>query len=225
MDVPQARRLPRPRWINARTVLGLVLFTMSLVIGRSVLEGAETTVRMWAAARDLRQDQTLTSGDLVPADVKLPSDVAAAYAGAGADLEGAVLMRPLRAGELIPSDWIATGAPAVAGRSISIPVTPEHAVGGDVRPGDRVDVYATFDASGDRARTSLLVRDVEVLDVVEAGGLVVGEEAVVGLTVAVTPPEAARLAFAIRTAELDVALVAGASTEDSGETVTAEDFP
>lgn len=225
MEIPQARRLARPGWINARTVLGLVLFVMSLVIGRSVLEGAQTTVGVWAAARDLRQDEPIDTSDLVRAEVKLPADVAASYALADQDVDGAVLMRPLLEGELVPAGWLSTGAAATTGRSMTVPVSPEHAVGGGLRQGDRVDVFATFDAGSDRARTTLLVRDVEVLDVVEAGGLVMGEEAVVGLTVAVTPPEAARLAFAIRTAELDVALVAGPGADEGPATVTAEDFP
>ena len=225
MDVPAARRLPRPRWANLRTILGLVLFAGALLIGRGILEGAKTTVEVWAAARDLRQDETLDAAALTRAQVKLPADVAAAYAGSAEDLEGAVLTRPLVAGELIPKAWIASGPSVVAGRSMTIPVTPEHAVGGRLRPGDRVDVYATFDSGDARARTSVLVRAVEVLDVVETGGLVVGEESVVGLTVAVTPSEAARLAFAIRTAELDVALVAGAAGDAGATTVRAEDFP
>lgn len=224
MDVPTARRLARPRWANLRTILGLVLFVGALLIGRAILDGAKTTVAVWAAAQDLRQDETLDADELVRADVKLPPDVAAAYAGATEDLEGAVLTRPLVAGELVPRAWIASGPSAAAGRSMTIPVTPEHAVGGRLRAGDRVDVYATFDSGDDRARTSLLVRGVEVLDVVETGGLVAGEESVVGLTVAVTPSEAARLAFAIRTAELDVALVAGAAGDEGSGTVTAEDF-
>lgn len=225
MDVPAAHRLAGPRWANLRTILGLTLFAGALFIGQGILEGAKTTVGVWTAARDLRQDETLGNGALVRAEVKLPPDVAAAYAGAAEDLEGAVLTRPVVAGELIPRAWIATGAAASAGRSMTIPVTPEHAVGGRLRPGDRVDVYATFDSGDVRARTSVLVRAVEVLDVVETGGLVVGEESVVGLTVAVTPSEAARLAFAIRTAELDVALVSGAA-DDAGETtVRSEDFP
>lgn len=225
MDVPRARRLARPRWANARTILGLVLFAAALLIGRSMLEGAKTTVQVWAAAQDLRQDETLDPAELVPAEVKLPADVAAAYAHASEDLQGAVLTRPVVAGELIPRAWLASGAAATAGRSMTIPVTPEHAVGGRLRPGDRVDVYATFDSGDVRARTALLVRAVEVLDVVETGGLVVGEEAVVGVTVAVTPSEATRLAFAIRTAELDVALVSGAASGDGPATVRAEDFP
>lgn len=225
MDVPAARRIPRPGWANVRTILGLVLFAAALLVGRGILEGAKTTVEVWAAARDLRQDETLAGDALVLAEVKLPPDVAAAYAGASEDLDGAVLTRPVVAGELIPRAWVASGASASAGRSMTIPVTPEHAVGGRLRPGDRVDVYATFDSGDARARTSVLVRAVEVLDVVETGGLVVGEEAVAGLTVAVTPSEAARLAFAIRTAELDVALVAGAAEDAGGETVRAEDFP
>lgn len=225
MDVASARRLARPRWANLRTILGLVLFAGALLIGRGILEGAKTTVGVWAAAQDLRQDETLEPGELVRAEVKLPPDVAAAYAAATEDLTGAVLTRPLTAGELVPNAWIASGPAAAAGRSMTIPVTPEHAVGGRLRPGDRVDVYATFDSGDARARTSVLVRSVEVIDVVETGGLVVGEESVVGLTVAVTPSEAARLAFAIRTAELDIALVAGASGDDGSATVTAEDFP
>lgn len=225
MDVPSARRLARPGWANARTVLGLVLFIAALLVGRSVLEGAKTTVAVWAAARDLRQDEPLEATHLVEAEVKLPADVAAAYAAADEDLAGAVLTRPVVAGELIPRAWIASGAAATAGRSMTIPVSPEHAVGGVLRAGDRVDVFATFDSGGPGARTSVLVRDVEVLDVVEAGGLVVGEDSVVGLTVAVSPSEAARLAFAIRTAELDVALVAGAADDPGPATVRAEDFP
>lgn len=225
MEVPRARRLARPRWANARTVLGLVLFAAALLIGRSVLEGAKTTVRVWAAAQDLRQDEALDGAELVPAEVKLPPDVAANYTPATQDLNGAVLTRPVVAGELIPSAWLASGAAADAGRSMTIPVTPEHAVGGRLRAGDRVDVYATFHSGDVRAKTTLLVRAVEVLDVVETGGLVVGEEAVVGLTVAVSPSEAARLAFAIRTAELDVALVSGAAGDPAASTVTAEDFP
>lgn len=225
MDVPGARRLSRPRWANSRTILGLVLFVTALLVGRGVLEGAKTTVTVWAAARDLPQDETLDVSELTRAEVKLPAGVAAAYAPATEDLDGAVLTRPLVAGELIPRAWLASGASVEAGRSMTIPVTPEHAVGGRLRPGDRVDVYATFDSGDVRARTSVLVRGVEVLDVVETGGLVLGEEAVAGLTVAVTPSEAARLAFAIRTAELDVALVAGAADAEGPATVRAEDFP
>ncbi|HEX2058553.1 MAG TPA: Flp pilus assembly protein CpaB [Actinomycetota bacterium] len=225
MDVPEARRIGRPPWANLRTVLGLLLFAAALLVGRSVLEGTKTTVEVWAAAQDLRGDETLDPGDVVRAQVKLPADVAAAYAPATEDVTGAVLLRPLVAGELLPNAWLSSGAPAEAGRAMTIPVTPEHAVGGRLRPGDRVDVYATFDSGGAGARTSLLVRGVEVLDVVETGGLVVGEASVAGLTVAVTPSEAARLAFAVRTAEVDVVLVSGPAEAEGPATVSAEDFP
>lgn len=225
MEVRQAARATRPGWVNVRTVLGLGLFLGSLFLGRSVLEGAKDTVQVWTAARDLRQDEQLDAGDLRAAEVKLPADVAGVYEAVGTDLDGAVLLRPVLAGELIPTGWVARGSIASSGRSMTIPVTPEHAVGGRLRPGDRIDVFATFDPGDVRARTALLVRAVPVLDVVEAGGLVVGDEAVVGVTVAVTPSEAARLAFAVRTAELDLALVAGTSQDVGPTTVRAGDFP
>ncbi len=225
MDALQARRLRRPSWVNLRAALGLLLFCGALLAGQRVLEGAKTTVLVWAATRDLAQDTPLTPADVAPAEVRLPGHVATRYASATKDLDGVVLLRPLAAGELIPIAWLADGPSAEAGRSITIPTTPEHAVGGDLSPGDRVDVYGTFNSGDARARTSLLVRAVEVVDVTRAGGLVVGEEAIVGVTVAVTPVEAARLAFAIRTAEIDIAKVVGPGTAAGPTTITAGHLP
>ena len=95
------------------------------------------------------------------------------------------------------------------GSSMTIPVTPEHAVGGTLRPGDVVDVYATFNAADLRARTELVVEGAEVLDVVTAGGLVVSDDSMIGVTVAIDPDAAGALAGAIRTAEIDLVRVAG----------------
>lgn len=58
----------------------------------------------------------------------------------------------------------------------------------------------------------------------EAGGLVTGEAAVIGVTVAVTPRQAAELTFAIRSADLDVVRVEGAAGTRV-DSVTAGDFP
>ncbi len=138
-------------------------------------------------------------------------------------LEGAILTRAVGAGELIAADWISSTESA-ASRSMTIPVAPEHAVGGDLRPGDRIDVYATFDPGDIRAKTSLLLRGAEVLEVVTAGGLTLGEDALVGITVAISPEDSARVAFAVRTAEIDIVRVVGAVGTTGTETVRAEDF-
>ncbi|MBA3430803.1 MAG: hypothetical protein H0U16_04905, partial [Actinobacteria bacterium] len=139
------------------------------------------------------------------------------------DLAGAVLTHPLHSGELIPTGWLATGADVSPGRAMTIPVTPEHALGGDLEAGDRIDVLATFDGDDVRARTIPLVADVEIIETVVAGGLVTGEESVTGVTVAVSPEDATRLTFAIRTTDIDIVRVEG-SAEAATRTVTSSDF-
>ena len=206
MDVPVARRVERPEWVNARTVLGLVLFGLALFGGQRVLEAGSRTVPVWAAARDLSAGQALTTGDLRVAEVRLPGDLLAHYAPADTPIEGLTTTRAVAQGELISSRWV-TSEDVALGSSMTIPVTPEHAVGGDLRPGDRVDVYATFDASDLRARTERVVEGAEVLDVVTADGLVVADGSMIGITVAIEPDAAGALAGAIRTAEIDVVRV------------------
>lgn len=218
MDVPQARRAGRPEWVNARTLLGLVLFAAAFLGGRQVLREADTTVPVWVAARDLPSGAELTDSDLEIVRVDLPGGLLDSYVGTSVSLDGAGLIRPVSAGELIPAAWTTPAGRSGAGDAITVPVSPEHALGGELAPGDRIDVYASFDAGDARARTLLVARGVEVLDVVTAGGLVVGEDAVVGITVAVDGTDAGRLAFAVRNAEIDVVRVDGVDEESSRET-------
>lgn len=209
MDVPAARQLTRPAWINARTVLGLLLMLVAFVGGQRLLADARTTVGFWSAARDLPRGTEFTSSDLVLTHVQLPDHVAERYVPSSDLLEGAVTERAVSSGELIPREWVASDARGTPGREMTLPVPPEHAVGGSLQVGDIVDVYATFSPESADARTTLVARGIEVQAVVEAGGLVLDEQAKVGITVAVSPEEATRLAFAIRTADIDVVRVVG----------------
>lgn len=211
MDVPLARRLERPGWVNARTVLGLVLFGTALFGGQRVLEAGSQTVPIWAAARDLSVGHELSVQDLRVADVRLPSDLLGRYVSADAPLVGSVTTRAFGAGELIAGRWV-TEADVSLSSSMTIPVTPEHAVGGTLRPGDLIDVYATYNAADLRARTELVVGSAEVLDIVTAGGLVVSDDSMIGVTVAIDPDAAGALAGAIRTAEIDLVRISGGDT-------------
>ena len=84
-----------------------------------------------------------------------------------------------------------------------------------VRPGDRVDVHATF-ATG-QPHTETVVAGAEVLTVASAGS--VGTEASQGgtLLILVGPESAERLAFARAFADLSVALVSAADSGAFGE--------
>lgn len=224
MDVPRAARVARPSWANMRTLIGLLLFCTAVVAGRNLLDDARGTSQVWVAAHDIPQDAALVPDDLRVIDVRLPDDVDG-YVPASRDVTGAVLTRPLLEGEMLNAAWVATGDEVTAGRTLTIPIEPEHAVGGDLHPGDRVDVVATFNAGDVRAHTVPLLRAVEIRDLVTAGGLVVGEEAVVGVTVGVTPQEAVDLIFAVRNAEIDVVRVDGDATDGDTTPVDARDIP
>lgn len=208
MDVPVARRVERPSWVNLRTVLGLALFAVALVGGQQVLSAGAHTFPVWVAARDLGPGHELIASDLRVAEVRIPPEVLGRYVGETTSLEGSFTTRAFGEGELIASRWI-SDTQSFPGAAMTIPVTPEHAVGGRLSPGDVVDVYATFNAADLRARTELVVRGAEVLDIVDAGGLVVAEDSMIGVTVAVDPDAAGTLANAIRTAEVDLVRVGG----------------
>ena len=224
MDVPAARRLEAPVWLNGRTILGLLLFCGSVIGGQRLIASSTATTMVWAAAHDVPQDATLTSDDLRAVEIRLPGDLSDSYIGSGQDIVGSVVTRAVLEGELVHAGWLSGSQSGGEGRSMTIPVSPEHAVGGALRSGDRVDIYATFDPGDARARTTLLARDVQIVDLVTAGGFALDEEAFVGLTVSVSPEEATRLAFAIRTAELDVVRITG-NASGTTTTVRAGDFP
>lgn len=221
MDVPSARRIARPTWINTRTVLGIMLFAAAVVAGGRFLEAANTTTPAWVAARDLAPGDVVGSEDLRIVDVNLPADVGAHYVTGATSLSGSVVTRPVAAGSLLPTSAVTLEANTGPGRLLTVPVAPEHAVGGGLRPGDLVDIFAT--ASDGDGCTTLVAAELEVVDVVAAGGLVLEEEAVAGITVAVAPSEVGAIANAIRTKEIDVARVTVPGTPVGSTTVCEQD--
>jgi len=223
MDVAQARRVAAPGWINTRTILGLLLFSVAFLGAQRLIADARATVPVLVATRDLPSGHTLTAGDFVRAEVALPPELMTRYAPASRDLVGVSLSRPVSEGEMVALSWVASGRYAGEGRAMTIPITAEHAVGGDLQTGDRVDILATFQSGDVRARTVLVAEGLEIVSSVEAGGLVTGEASVIGVTVAVTPQQAAELTFAIRSADLDVVRVEGA-VAPGADAVTHRDF-
>ena len=225
MDVPVARRVERPAWVNARTILGLLLFALAFLGGQRILAAGDGRVGLWAAARDLPQGAVISDHDLRVVEADLPADLLGGYVVASRPLEGAVLGRPVRTGELLPASWVMDDASGTGlGRSMAIPLPPESPVLPSLRPGDRVDVFATFDAGDVRAKTTLVARGVDVVDVETAGGLVMGQEAVIGIEVSVASEDAARLAFAIRNGQVDIVRIDDGRETAAGTTVEAGDF-
>ncbi len=124
------------------------------------------------AVTELARGATIDAGSLRVIDV--PSMLVPP--GAVATLEqatGRVLVADLAEGEALTATRLAAaGTGPVAAqvppglRAFVLPVGPP---GGTVRPGDHVDVVATFGANGGRPYTDTVATALEVLDVVEAG--------------------------------------------------------
>lgn len=199
-----ARRFRFPP-VDARIVGGIVLVAISIVGGLRLTRAPDPATRVYVAAADLDAGHVLTTSDLTTAEVRGGSEVLAGLARfgrAGAPV-GRSLRVGLRQGAAISLDLL--GAGVTAGREITIPATPEHALGGDVRAGDRIDVFATFEKGTDASRTVTVARSATVHGVVRSEGLF-GQHggAVTALTLDVDPDAAIALAFAARNAELDV---------------------
>ncbi len=191
--------------LDSRVVGGVVLIAVSVIGGLALTRGPAPATPIYVAAVDLDDGHTLAPGDLKVAELRGDDRVVAGLVrpGPAGPPIGRSLRIGVRAGGALSLD--ALGAGTAAGREITIPVTPEHALGGEIRAGDRVDVFATFDKGTDAARTITVSRAASVHGVVRSDGLF-GQHAggVTALTLDVQPDSAIAVAFAARNAELDV---------------------
>jgi Flp pilus assembly protein CpaB len=146
----------------------------------------------------------------IPADFEGLEHLVASEDVAG--LEGWIAARSLAEGQPIGrSDLIRPGA-GDGLRTMSIPVSVEHAAGATVVIGDRVDVISIV---GDVP--AFVATDLEVVNIGEAsqGGLAVS--APYHVVVAVDPEQALALARAIADGSLEVLRSTGAATIDGGD--------
>lgn len=139
--IPAEGRVPRrvqpPRWLDLRLLLGLLLVLGSVLLGARVLASADATVAVWAASGDLAAGTVLDARDLVPVDVRLEK-AAGAYLASSLPLDGRVLGRAVRAGELVPRSALEQTGPFV---QVALPVQAAY-VPSSLNRGQRVDVYA-----------------------------------------------------------------------------------
>lgn len=218
-----ATRSQRLRWLNLRTVLGAALFSIAVLSGWSVMSSPTGQIRLLAATAAMPQGSRLEPGDMEVVEVDLPAARAELYLGAGAAVEGWALLRPVGRSELLAASSVTDSPDVAPGRSITIPLEADHAVGGALVPGDRVDVFASLGSKQGSARTSLLVGGAEVEAVVTSAGLV-NDGSLTGITVSVAPLDAAKIAFAVRNADLDVARLEGGHSAPSMGVVTERDL-
>lgn len=168
-----ARRLPGRRWRDWRLVVGVVLILGCAAAGARIVGTAGDTVPTWAAASDLVAGSPLSADDLVAVAVRL--EAAANPYLTGPIPDGYQLIRPVAAGELVPSSALMAASEATTTTRLVAVSLAGGAVPGPLAAGDRVDVWLVPDGVGNAglgaadpvgtAQATLLVEGVTVASV------------------------------------------------------------
>jgi len=170
-------------------VVGGLLVTLAAVVVFSAYAGAgeRPSVTVVVARRDVTPGRALTVDDLDVRTTELAGDVVAATFDSVDDVVGAVALGPIGAGELVQEGSVRMGG-ADAGPEFSFPVERERALSGDLRPGEQVDLLATF-GTGSDAETVVLARGAQIRRVEEARSGTLGSSGRLVLTVGLASGE------------------------------------
>ena len=140
--VPSATRSATPGWRDTRLWVGLLIVTVSVVVGGRLLAAADDTVEVWAAAADAGPGARLTKDDLVARRVRFGDAASLAeYLAVAEPLpEELRLVRGVGAGELVPRGAVSTDDRT--DDTVELPVAVEaDQVPTSVHAGSVVDVY------------------------------------------------------------------------------------
>lgn len=205
-------------------LLMLLAGAVAAVANYAVLAGSADRTAVVVA------DAAIAPGDPLDADVLATVEAPASGpftdrlvpAAERARVDGAVAAARVEPGEPLRRSDVQQPAAPDGGRAMSLPVAAEHAAGGALEPGDRVDVIETVDGEA-----SYLVTDAPVLAPPDTGGLEgLGDFSV---TIGVDADEALRLAEAVHERDLDIVRATGAASPgdaaDPGEAAGVEATP
>jgi Flp pilus assembly protein CpaB len=194
----------RLRLPDARVGVGVLLVAVSVLGGLRLSGASRSSISVFSAERALASGHRITESDLVLTSVSVEEGVQATLIS-GEDqrsLIGRVVARPVQAGSLLTRRDIGRANESL--REITVPVAPEHALGGVAAAGDIVDVLATFDGGGDTARTIVVSSRAEVVSTLRPEQVFGGAGGATALTLAVPNDDAMFIVFAMRTGEIDI---------------------
>lgn len=202
---PTPRRWARPRWVNLRVVVGLLLVVASMVAGARFLAADRETIEIWSVRTDLAVGAVLRADDLQAREVRLGESSAVYLATDSSSPVGQEVNRQLHAGELLPAG--AVGLPA-EGRVVVLPVQPERLPDGVVH-GSEVDVYLSTGRGAGESATHRVLEAVTVQSVGGADGGLTSVAGSVQVSVALSREQAELLVPTLADGEVLLVLVTG----------------
>jgi Flp pilus assembly protein CpaB len=173
------------------------------------------------AARDLEVGERLALGDLSTTPMVLSDALHARVFSDPEALLGTTVVARRSAGELVhASDLVrADGEPAT--RELSFSVEASRALGDRLRPGEHVDVIATF-GSGRDAYSVLVISDARVLRAHAAAGGLMGDGRLHLALELASAEDVLALAHAVDVGQVTVVRATGADPRPPGETYRPE---
>lgn len=167
LDHPRARS--RPFWSDARFLLGVLLVVVSVAGVWLVVGAARQTAPVLAAARTIVPGETVGADDFRTVEVALGL-TGDAYVAAGALPSGAVAMRTIGEGELVPAEAVGDAA---ATRVTTVVIDTAADVPATIDAGTRVEVwFAPAVERGVFDTPRILVADATVASVTRDEGVI-----------------------------------------------------
>lgn len=207
-DLPRPRRRNPLTRVTASHLLMILAAILAFATNLMVLRGQETTRPAVVAGARIEAGRVIKAADLTVAEVDVDDSLFATLLAGGQSsaLVGMVATRTIEAGHLLSVDDLRPAAAPSAQRAISIPIEIEHAVGGALVTGDRVDLISVSESGSEYILTGA-----EVLEVpTNARGSLTGATGFF-VVVAVDDQEALAVAEAIRSGEIEIARSTGSS--------------
>lgn len=176
-----ARRRP-----NTRTMIGALLVSVAALVTYLAVEGSGSSNRrtVVVASRAIAPGERLDASALVTESIDDGPLSSHAFADP-TPLVGAVTLAPIAEGELVQRSAVQSAVTSTPAREFSFPVDRDRALNGDLRPGERVDVLATY-GSGNDSTTVVLSRDARVVRIADARSGAIGSSARLILTLALS---------------------------------------
>lgn len=217
--VPRVR--PRP---NGRALAGALLVTLAAV-GAFWVAGADSappTQSVLVARRPLSPGEQLTSSDLEIRKVTILDGFDTHTYSDPAQVIGGAMLAPLGKGELLQRSAVLTDASAKVGTlEFSFPIDRERAMNGELRPGETIDLLATY-GTGIDAVTTVLARNALVRQLDKQNDGTMGATGRVVLTIGLaTADELLNAVHAAQVAGLTAVRSTGAGPSTIGRTSTS----
>lgn len=214
------RALRQPRRLDWRAIFGVLLLFVAIGGAVAFWSVSSDTRAVLVATRDLPAGATLGPSDVSVARVRVDDAMygAAVPASDLNNIVGRPLAEPMHAAQMLVQAQLASH-PALAPNqlALTIAVSPETAVGGQLRTGDAVEVFVTQNKGKPDAQTVVVLPRVTVYDVGHDQNLSVVNTGAVSpanalgpikwVTLVVTQDQVLQLGQAKGAGDLDVALL------------------